>query len=213
MSSRRHTVMVVDDEPEIVGSVRRTLHAEPYRVIGTTSPLEALEAIEVGGIDLLIADIDMPELDGIELVSRVRAVRPDVVRILLTADVSLRSAIEAINRGEVYRFITKPWKAEELCQTVREGLARQDELRRVAAADHATRTREAYLAALEQEFLGIRTVDLEDGVYVLDLGRLRRVVAELGSPELAELLAHGTAPPESFDVTMLDELPRSQGSG
>jgi two-component system probable response regulator PhcQ len=179
MSKKPHTVLVVDDEREIVESVRRTLRNEPYTVLGTTSPREALATIDAGGVDLLVADIDMPDLNGLQLVAKVRASRPEVVRILLTGDASLESALEAINRGEVYRYLTKPWKSEALRETVREGLARLDELRRVAAADRATRARDALLAALETEHPGIRSVSLVDGVHVLDVVRLRALAADL----------------------------------
>lgn len=196
MSNRKHTVMVVDDEPEIVESLRRTLRNEPYTVLGTTSPFEAFEAVEAGGVDVLVADIDMPELNGLELVAKVRAVRPEVVRILLTGDASLDSALEAINRGEVYRYLTKPWRARELRDTVREALGRLDELRRAAAADRATRAREAMLSALEWEHPGIRTVTLVGGVHVLDVVRLRAILADARS--LDPLFARGE-PEAAFD--------------
>jgi two-component system probable response regulator PhcQ len=179
MTPRRHTVLVVDDEPEIVESLRRALRSEPYELVGTTSAREALETIEAGGIDLVVADIDMPDLNGLELVAKVRASRPDVVRVLLTGDASIESALEAINRGEVYRYLTKPWRNDVLREIIREGLARLDELRKVAAADRATRAREALLTALEAEHPGIRSVASTDGVHVLDVVRLRAVAADL----------------------------------
>ncbi len=89
MSERRQLVLVVDDEPEVVETLKRNLRHEPFEVVGTTSPIEALHVIDRGGVDLVIADIDMPEMNGLSLVARVQRSHPDVIRILLTA--TLRS--------------------------------------------------------------------------------------------------------------------------
>jgi DNA-binding NtrC family response regulator len=199
--ARVHSILVVDDEPEIVESVRRALRSEPLRVIGTTSAREALEIALAGGVDLVIADIDMPELTGLDLVARVRKDRSDVVRILLTGDASLESALEAINRGEVHRYMTKPWKNEDLRRTVGEALARLDELRRVAAADRAARAKGALLGALEREHPGLRDVRLEQGVYALDVLRVRALLADVHAPELEALFVRVPTRPPGDDVT------------
>ena len=89
MKVSRHTVLIVDDEAEVLDSLRRILRDQDYRILSTTSPLEALSIIEGGSIDVLISDIDMPEMTGIELVARVRQLYPDVVRMLLTGGASL----------------------------------------------------------------------------------------------------------------------------
>jgi len=173
VSAIEHTVLAVDDEEEVVEPLRRALRRQPYRFIGVTSPLAALAQLEAGGVDVLIADIDMPEMSGIELVRRVRAAHPDVVRILLTGDASLESAMAAINEGEVHRFLTKPWDKEELRDTIRGALDRIEELRRTASAAHRVQIRDQLLAELEAEHPGIRDVELTDGVYVIDEEKVR----------------------------------------
>lgn len=181
MKGAQHTVLLVDDEPEVLDSLRRILRAEDYRILSTTSPLEALAIMEGGGIDVLISDIDMPEMSGTELVARVRQSFPEVVRMLLTGGASLDSAIRAINEGEVYRYLTKPWDKAVLRETIRQALDRLDELRRAAVATRAVQLRERMLSELESVHPGIRTVALEGDDYLLDLDRQDALVASLGT--------------------------------
>lgn len=189
MTEPRSTILIVDDEPEILASLRRQLRNESFNLELTESPFHALERVESGAIDLIIADIDMPGMSGLELVARVRASRPDVIRILLTGDASLSSAVEAINEGEVYRYLQKPWDRKELVQVIHHALARQRELRVLARADTVTDRREQLLAELEKAHPGIRDVALEDGVYVVDRDRVEALVAGCDAPALRELLA------------------------
>ncbi|WP_157068776.1 response regulator [Sandaracinus amylolyticus] len=171
-SERAHTVLVVDDEIEILESLRRTLRGESYRLVTTTSPHEALESVRAGEVDVVISDIDMPEMSGIELVAEIRRVAPDVVRVLLTGDASLPSALSAINEGEVHRYLTKPWDKHELRAMLRQALERLDELRRIAEADRRSRERSEMLDELEREHPGIREVVRVDGAYAIDAERL-----------------------------------------
>ncbi|MBI4957045.1 MAG: response regulator [Myxococcales bacterium] len=206
MSEPIHTVLCVDDEPEIVETLRRTLRNEGYRFVGTTSPHEALALVEAGGVDLLVADIDMPGMTGLELVARVRRSRPHVVRMLLTGDASLQSALHAINEGEVHRYLTKPWQKQHLRDTIQEALARLDELRQQAAANQQAHRRDVLLAELERAHPGIRHVALADGVYELDVDRLATVLVALRETGLADMCRppsprptiSGEAPTEAF---------------
>lgn len=189
------TVLVVDDEAEIVESLRRTLRGEAYRFVGTTSALEARELVDRGGIDLIVADIDMPELNGLELVAHVRETRPEVVRVLLTGDASLESAVDAINRSEVHRYFTKPWRNDALRQSIRDALARLDELRRRAEVDAALETRARLLSALEEQYPGIGGGLPKGGIHELDLLRLRTVLDRVAMPALVTLLANAPSAP------------------
>lgn len=183
----KHTVLVVDDEPEVVESLRRTLRHEKFKFVGTTSPLEALGIVLQGDVDLVIADIDMPEMNGLSLVSKIRAQCPDVVRILLTGDASLESAMTAINLGEVHRYLVKPWQKDELRETLRTALDRLDELRRASRASHAVAAHKELVAALESEHPGIWTVEREDGAYVLDAERIAKTLSSLTEEPLRNL--------------------------
>ncbi len=191
MTASTHTVLVVDDEPEILQVVHRQLKREPYRVLSTTSPQDALDILGEGQIDVLIADIDMPGINGIELVHQARLLCPSTVRILLTGDLSARSALDAINRGEVHRYITKPWDKELLRSTVREALSRLDELRKLAEASEVKSWRDALLTALEAEHPGIFHVSHEEGTYVIDESRAEALIASLLDEPLKQFVTAG----------------------
>jgi CheY-like chemotaxis protein len=191
-----HTILVVDDEPEILDSLRRTLRDERYHILTSTSGEDALRRIEEGGVDLLLTDLDMPEMNGLELVRRVRRSFPDVVRILLTGHASLDSAIQAINEGEVHRYLRKPWGKAELRECIRQAVDRLDELRRAADAGRRALVRERLLAELELEHPGLTTVARENDVYVIDVPRLDALITSLQDSELC---------------AFFDSKPRSRG--
>jgi PAS domain S-box-containing protein len=112
-------VLVVDDEPEILEALRRLLRREPYELLTTESPSQALEWIRQGRIDLLIADERMPGMRGTDLLEQVRDCSPGTVRIILTAypgsatlDYGLSQAVEWL--------ISKPWNDDALRLTIRQ---------------------------------------------------------------------------------------------
>lgn len=202
MTLPRYTVLVVDDEAEVVETLKRNLRSEPFVVVGTTSPKEALVLVEGGTVDLVIADIDMPEMDGLTLIARIQRSHPDVIRILLTGDASLESAMTAINEGEVHRYLTKPWDTAELREIVRGALARLGELRRASQAERNVAAREALENELERAHPGLRRVTREDGAYVIDAEHVREVARSLVDEELRMLFdAEATRGPRRHERT------------
>lgn len=184
-----HTLLIVDDEPSILAALRRTLRGESYRILTTSDPSEALGIIEREHVDLMISDIDMPKMSGLELVAHVRHSFPEVVRILLTGRGSLETAMRAINDGEVYRFLTKPWNDAELRETIHQAVQRLEELRRAATAEKNAIRRRQLMAELEREHPGISAVARGDnGVYVLDERRVETLASQLDAPDLRKLL-------------------------
>jgi DNA-binding NtrC family response regulator len=183
-----YTVLLVDDEAPIVAALRRTLRGRGYKIVGVTSPAEALEVLAREPIDLVISDIDMPGMSGLDLVARVRREYPSSVRILLTGRGTLDAALRAINVGEVHRFLTKPWEDDELREIVAGALARLEELRRAQAADQGAVRKRAMIAELEREHPGIAQVERDaEGAYVVDEHRIAVVRGRAGA-ELAKLL-------------------------
>lgn len=188
VGDKTYSVLLVDDEPAIVAALRRTLRGRGYRIFGVTDPLEAIDLLTREEVDLLVSDIDMPQMSGLDLVSRVRRDHPQVVRILLTGRGTLTSALRAINDGEVHRFLTKPWDDDELREVVAQALVRLEELRRQQSADQQAARRRALIADLEREQPGISSVTRDvDGVYVIDERRIESVKVRV-APELAKLL-------------------------
>src|SRR5450432_2831088 len=115
-------ILCVDDEQNIVSSLRRIFRQHSYRVLTATSGAEALGLLERESVDLVISDMRMPEMDGAQFLEQVRNRWPDTVRLLLTGYADMEATIGAINRGEIYRHIDKPWNDDDVVTTVRRGL-------------------------------------------------------------------------------------------
>jgi response regulator RpfG family c-di-GMP phosphodiesterase len=119
-------LLVVDDEELVLEALRETLRLEGYEVLTFSEPLEALEILRSTPVSVLITDQNMPAISGLEFIAQAREIQPNAIRILITAVLNLGTVIEAINRGEVYRFIVKPWLREELLVTIRNAVRRYE---------------------------------------------------------------------------------------
>ena len=116
-------MLFVDDEVNILKSLARLFRAEPVRVLTASSAPEALALLGSEPVQVVVSDQRMPGTTGVKLLAQMRERRPDVVRILLTGHTEIGVAIEAINHGEIFRLLTKPWNDDELRATVRQALA------------------------------------------------------------------------------------------
>ncbi len=116
-----YTILAVDDEIYNLEAIQRTFRKK-YQVYITPSPQEALEIFRKESIHLVIADQRMPEMLGTELLAEMKAINPHPIRMVLSAYTDIHYLIDAINRGEVYRYITKPWDPNELRVTVQKAL-------------------------------------------------------------------------------------------
>jgi DNA-binding NtrC family response regulator len=120
-----HVVVVDDDEVvtrALKGFLMLELDIEPYTF---NRPMEALEHVRQSVIDLVICDIVMPEMDGIDLLREVRRLQPEVPRILLTGNADKENAIRAINEVQVFQYVEKPWDNEQLRMVVVNALERR----------------------------------------------------------------------------------------
>jgi DNA-binding NtrC family response regulator len=118
-SERRRVVLVVDDDPHILELLEARLSAADYRVITAREAQEALQRLEADGVDLLITDIRMPGMGGMELLREARRHSPDLPVILLTAYGTIPDAVRAIKEGAV-EYLTKPFDGKALLQKVEE---------------------------------------------------------------------------------------------
>lgn len=127
--TRPARILLVDDEKFILRSIERLLRGEKREIDTASSAAEALALLARSQYDLVISDHRMPDMTGLELMVEVRRLYPDTIRIILTGYADQQVAIEAINHGEVYRFLTKPWNDDELIDVVESALLRirQDE--------------------------------------------------------------------------------------
>jgi len=123
-------VLFVDDEENILRSIKRLLMEESYEVLTAKSGEEALELLKDGqNIGLIASDQRMPGMQGVDLLKQASEISPDTLRIMLTGYSDINAAIDAINKGGAYQYITKPWKDGELIQTVRDAVYRYSLIR------------------------------------------------------------------------------------
>ena len=118
---KRHGLLIVDDEKEILRSLTLTF-AEDYEVFTAPSGVEALKILEKQEIALVIADQRMPAMTGAELLEKVFQVNPNIIRIILTGYTDTASLIQAINKGHIYQYITKPWERQAIRTIVKRAL-------------------------------------------------------------------------------------------
>ena len=113
MNNEEGAILFVDDEENILKSIRRSLIDEPYAMYFADSGKKALEILENEDISVIVTDMRMPEMNGLELLEIVKEKYPDVVRIVLTGYAQVSTLLAAINSGQIYRYLVKPWKLEE----------------------------------------------------------------------------------------------------
>ena len=120
--SKEINILVLDDEKNILSSLKRLLINEPFGLFVTTNHREAMDVLEKENIKVVMSDQRMPEISGVEFLKQVKAKYPDIIRILFTGHADIQAAEDAINVGEVYRFINKPWNGEELKAAIRQAI-------------------------------------------------------------------------------------------
>jgi DNA-binding NtrC family response regulator len=116
-----YKILIVDDEPANLRTLER-LFRDQYQVMTAGSGTQALDILGQHDVALLITDQRMPGMTGIELLKNTVSLRPRMVRMILTGYTDIEALVEAINCGEVYRYVTKPWNNDELRLTVKRAL-------------------------------------------------------------------------------------------
>jgi len=122
--NQRPVILCVDDEPSILSALRRLFRAHGFQVLAAESGQAGLDLLDTEAIDLVISDMRMPHMDGVVFLEHVRQRKPDILRLLLTGYADIASITGAINRGEIYRYIAKPWDDNDIILTVQDALDR-----------------------------------------------------------------------------------------
>lgn len=139
-SPRKRRVLIVDDEESIIAALRRLLRPEGYELVTANCGSEALTLLEADPVPLVISDYCMPGMTGLELLREVRQRWPNTLRIILSGYSDVNTIIAAVNEGEIYKFISKPWDDEEIKLHVRRAMEQyelEEEDRRLAREDAA----------------------------------------------------------------------------
>jgi response regulator RpfG family c-di-GMP phosphodiesterase len=158
------SILFVDDEPSILSALRRLFRPHGYKILTAESGAAGLVLLAQERVDMVISDMRMPEMDGAQFLEQVRIRNPDTMRILLTGYADVTSTINAINKGEIYRHISKPWDDHDIVLIVKKALEHkslEDENQRLLALTQAQNDElKALNAGLEQRVQD-RTAELE----------------------------------------------------
>ncbi|OHE72997.1 MAG: histidine kinase [Verrucomicrobia bacterium GWC2_42_7] len=124
MNEQLPPLLIVDDDDIILVALRETVGSEGYRIVTCNSPIAALEHAKKEEFAVIISDQRMAEMTGLEFLSEAKKIQPLASRILITGVLTLNTVIDAINNGEIFRFLAKPWIREELLATVKNAAQR-----------------------------------------------------------------------------------------
>ncbi len=138
-SVAKYTLLIVDDEPDVCDSVHDLLRRE-FRVLKAHSGQEGFRLMQDEEVHIIMTDQRMPQVSGVELLTKVKARNPQAVRMLFTGYADLESIIAAINQGHVYQFLKKPWQPEELVEAVRQAAVEYERI--IAEVDESEKLRQ-----------------------------------------------------------------------
>jgi response regulator RpfG family c-di-GMP phosphodiesterase len=117
MSNKKITIIYVDDEENNLISFKATFRIK-YKVLTAISAEEAIKLLDANPVEIIITDQRMPNITGVEFLEQVLERFPDPMRILLTGYTDMSAVIDAVNKGKIYHYLTKPWNEEELDMTI-----------------------------------------------------------------------------------------------
>jgi response regulator RpfG family c-di-GMP phosphodiesterase len=110
-------ILLVDDDPGVLDGYKRLLHRE-FQIDTALGGKQALQVLEHGSYAVVVSDMRMPQMDGIQLLIKIKGQFPDVVRVMLTGNADIETAVNAVNEGNIFRFLTKPCGKELMGKTL-----------------------------------------------------------------------------------------------
>ncbi len=158
----KDSILLVDDEPDVLSSIKRALIDEDCEIFLANSGAEGLKILQHQGVKVVISDEMMPWMTGSEFLAAVKVECPETIRIILTGQADIKSAMMAINKGEIYRFFTKPWDDIELRLTIRSALEKYDleaENRKLLAT---VKRQSLDIKLMEKKYPGISKLDRDE---------------------------------------------------
>ena len=149
-----HSVLFVDDEANILNALKRLLRSENWTVLCAGRASEAFELLDRHPCQVVVSDQRMPEMSGADFLAALREQQPDVVRLMMTGHSDMSVAVDAINRGEVFRLITKPWNDGELTATIRQAFDHYDLKQEIKRLNHLAREQNRKLQDMNRSLEG-----------------------------------------------------------
>ena len=148
------TIIIVDDEEMVLTSINSFLMLETeYDVVTFTSANEALKYVGENEVDLVISDYLMPEMDGITFLGKVREIKPEIPRIVLTGYADKENAIKAINEVGLFQYVEKPWDNDDLRIIIRNGVEKKQLMKALQGKIDQINKAYSELQSIQQEVL------------------------------------------------------------
>ncbi|HEX5842173.1 MAG TPA: EAL domain-containing protein [Pseudomonas sp.] len=129
LEDQERYLLLIDDEPAILKALQRELRLENYRILTAKSSAEALPLLATHTVDVVLTDMRLADMTGVEFLRRLKTLYPDIIRMVLSGSTEVSTILKAVNEGVIYRFITKPWDVVDLREQLREAF-KQRELQR-----------------------------------------------------------------------------------
>ena len=126
------TLLLLDDEENVLRSLVRLFRRDGYRILAAGNVRDAFDLLAINDVQVILSDQRMSDMSGTEFLGRVKMLYPDTIRLVLSGYTDLNTVTDAINRGAIYRFLTKPWNDDELREHIRQAFRTHDENRRSA---------------------------------------------------------------------------------
>ena len=164
MSAAQSHLLFVDDEKPVLSSLKRLLRPTGIRVHIANSGAEGLAVLDEFPIDVVVSDMRMPEMDGAEFLTAVAEKWPDTTRMLLTGYADLTSAMDAINKGSISRYLTKPWQDDDIVMCIKQAVETRQLAAEKARLETVTAEQNEQLTALNgslEEKVAERTREIE----------------------------------------------------
>jgi diguanylate cyclase (GGDEF)-like protein len=129
------TLLLLDDEPNVLRALTRLLRREGYQILTASNAQDAFSLLATHDVQVILSDQRMPEMNGTEFLSRVKALYPDTIRLVLSGYTDLKSVTDAINQGSIYKFLTKPWDDGQLRVTIAQAFQHYRQAAKTATED------------------------------------------------------------------------------
>lgn len=213
--SNERILLLVDDEPNILHALKRLLRPDGYQIYTAASGPQGLEILSQHTVGVIISDQRMPGMVGTEFLSIVKERYPETIRIVLSGFSDLDSVTDAINKGAIYKFISKPWEDNDLRAAIKDAFNRYElrqenlrlmnelQARNTLLVQRNLETQQLLSEIVEQNTDGLLVVDTSNNIQYLNSSACR-----LLQQDAKQLLHSSFSLPYQLDNTLLVELPR-----
>ncbi len=164
---KKYTILVVDDEELFIEYIQRVISDENYNVITAASAQEGLDILEKQQVSMVISEYEIPLMNGLEFLEKVRIIYPNILTIMVTEHADIDLAIKAINEAGVYKFLLKPLDDIDFKNMIKKTLESLQVIKERDVLIRKVKTHESTLKDLEKRYPGITKVERDEDGYIL----------------------------------------------